>query len=538
MASKIMKQIEDCIDNSKNFLLSGGAGSGKTHTLMEVLDYIYETNPYARVACITYTNVAVEEIKNRTSYENLWVSTIHEFLWSSIKNYQKNLKESIVELVSIGKKDVSNGLRYNGEDELNIKSYLNIDIQYRDFRKLEEGVISHDDVLTISNYMFNKYELLNRLIIDKYDYILIDEYQDTEKQVIQIFLEYMQNTPYRKNIIGFFGDSMQSIYDKRMGNLNKYIELGLVREIIKEDNWRCSISVTNLINKIRDDKIVQEPVGENKNIEGDIKFIYSTKTKMDLTDIKKHNIFNSWDFSDIDNTKELYLTRKLIAMEMKFIDLFNIYNKERKVDRLIGDDKDRLIKHLFKIEEIIDCYKNRKYNEFIKKTDFKIKEISDKSELKRKINLLVAEENKSIEEIIQLAHIEKLVVKDDDLEDFIANNDLYEAIKKIPYKQFKKVYEYDKGYSPYSTQHGIKGAEFNNVFIVLDNGGWNNYNFGYLFRGVENKETVVERTKKIFYVCCSRAMHNLVVYFHNPCDIVISRANEWFGKENVISIDV
>jgi DNA helicase-2/ATP-dependent DNA helicase PcrA len=64
--------------------------------------------------------------------------------------------------------------------------------------------------------MFNTYPLLCDILKDKYKYILIDEYQDTEKQVVDIFLKYIQKLNDKKNVIGFFGDTMQSIYGGRV----------------------------------------------------------------------------------------------------------------------------------------------------------------------------------------------------------------------------------------------------------------------------------------------------------------------------------
>jgi DNA helicase-2/ATP-dependent DNA helicase PcrA len=51
------------------------------------------------IACITFTNIAADEIKQRAKHKNLEVSTIHDFLWSSIKNYQNDLKKSLVALI-------------------------------------------------------------------------------------------------------------------------------------------------------------------------------------------------------------------------------------------------------------------------------------------------------------------------------------------------------------------------------------------------------------------------------------------------------
>lgn len=72
-------------ENGRHFLLSGGAGSGKTYSLVQVIKEIIRRNPKSQIACITYTNAAVKEIQERVDHNNLRVSTIHDFLWDMIK---------------------------------------------------------------------------------------------------------------------------------------------------------------------------------------------------------------------------------------------------------------------------------------------------------------------------------------------------------------------------------------------------------------------------------------------------------------------
>lgn len=66
-----LAQITEHIQQGHNFLLSGGAGSGKTYTLVKVVRWIIENDPSSLVACITYTNAAVKEIAQRVNHENL-----------------------------------------------------------------------------------------------------------------------------------------------------------------------------------------------------------------------------------------------------------------------------------------------------------------------------------------------------------------------------------------------------------------------------------------------------------------------------------
>lgn len=62
---------------------------------------------------------------------------------------------------------------------------------------------------------------------------------------------------------------------------------------------------------------------------------------------------------------------------------------------------------------------------------------------------------------------------------------------------------------------------------------WNNYNFKYFLEQTPGKESVIERTERIFYVCCSRAKNNLIVYYPKPTNSVLEKAKEPFGAENV-----
>jgi DNA helicase-2/ATP-dependent DNA helicase PcrA len=95
-----VQEIFKSIDEGQNFLLSGGAGSGKTYSLVNVIRQAIAENPTAKIACMTYTNAAVKEIEERVNHKNLNVSTIHDFLWDNIKHFQKELKGALISLVN------------------------------------------------------------------------------------------------------------------------------------------------------------------------------------------------------------------------------------------------------------------------------------------------------------------------------------------------------------------------------------------------------------------------------------------------------
>ena len=79
----------------------------------------------------------------------------------------------------------------------------------------------------------------------------------TQQEVIEIFLEHLTQSR-KKCTSGFFGDSMQGIYDDGIGDVEDYIEKDKLIKIEKEDNYRCSEQVIAFINQIRNDGLKQE----------------------------------------------------------------------------------------------------------------------------------------------------------------------------------------------------------------------------------------------------------------------------------------
>src|SRR5690606_26728321 len=274
--------------------------------------------------------------EERVNHKNLNVSTIHDFLWDNIKHFQKELKEAIISLANneeTGRISIDN---INPVPD-NFYDDLSDGIQYKEFVRLRDGIISHDELLIVSSYLFEKYPKLNSIIKDKYKYIFIDEYQDTSKTVVDIFLTYFKKSE-RKNIIGFFGDAMQSIYDDGIGNLDEYKgdEVETVNEIPKKQNRRNPQLVIDLANKLRTDGITQEPSTDPNApnmIEGVVKqgtvlFLYSTEADINkVEDFLEENY--SWDFSNSKETKELNLTHHLIADKAGCRALMNIYDKDQ-----------------------------------------------------------------------------------------------------------------------------------------------------------------------------------------------------------------
>lgn len=634
---KEVEIIIDHIDRNENFLLSGGAGSGKTYSLVQVIREVIARHQSSKIACMAYTNASVHEIERRVDHSNLNVSTIHDFLWDNIKNFQHELKVTLIELMN--NKDSGIPLNgYEGEvpaDFFDKNRESDFSIQYKEYLKLQDGIVSHDEVLSLSERMFAKYPKIVSFVKSRYPYIFIDEYQDTNPLIVQILLEYFPKVS-KKCVVGFFGDSMQSIYDDGVGDIDKYLITdenpnGCVYEVQKKQNRRCPQAVITLANSLRLDSLRQEPSNDSKapNMtadgqvkEGSISFFYSDEDKTEALKEKLTSGYG-WDFSDTKNTKELRLTHNLIANEAGFETLMQIHDSDKiiaygrnlkkyaKTKGVLDDikaltlkgvidvlsskfpqdekkwqptkaqqefidansilyvealtmpfesiacyvDKDQLLDdkseedadkgtgsklsplnhHLHKIEHCIQLYLNKDYNEFMRSTSIKlIIRARQKKVLREGIDKIVNSYNHmTISEVIDLADSLGICLIDDKVNSYIDNNPyLWNRIKSVSYKEARNVYDYRMGNKPFSTQHKTKGLEYDNVLVILKS-NWTKYNFDSLFYDAGKNYSIVERTKKLFYVCCTRAKENLVVYYPSASNPVIEGAKLLFGKENV-----
>lgn len=655
-----LENIKNCVKDKINFLVSGGAGSGKTYTLMKTIDCIKHEYPSANIACITFTNNAADVITMRCiEYSDITVCTIHNFLWDNIKNYQNNLRECLLLKLQ--------------EDRHNINISDNTNkIQYQNYRNLEDGIISHDDVIDIAHRMFAQYTKLCQIIKDSYQFILIDEYQDTFIKVIEIFKFLDLND--KKMVLGLFGDSMQNIYDsenmlKRIGDNIKqqdYIKIIsyknnnnindksitdktiLLQEIILPDNRRNPRKIIELANKLRDgiDNVQQntENILEiscpNRNAdgrlkEGTIKFYYvknaESINKELINKIIREELWTG-------NEKQLHLTQKLISQNLKYQEIYNLYDKDimmilkkdinkitqrftlsiladdtfaqvvskicsevyqnnlnsnlaqlskdpkknyefirlvknmqslkttyidqnehlyeqikdlcfkkhvavDKDNLLKPEDHDPLIKHLFKLREILELYRSKNFNQFLKETNYKLNLNKDKLILADYINDLINDcesSNIKIKDILEKAIKYKILTTNKTLEQYKKDSEYFynQVVNKL-FVQFQAVYDYVTNQTPLATQHSIKGEEYDNILLLLDNGKWSDYDFSVLFNiddSVKNQNTL-NRTKKIFYTCITRVKANLIILYPQSIENNLKYIQELFGIDNVKEVE-
>lgn len=519
--TRALDACKECIDSKRSFVLQGGAGSGKTESLKELLLYINQTKPQASVVCITHTNAAVAEIVSRVG-DRYQISTIHSFLHGLIGNYKKNIKSVISELFfaplmirgiyaentseaeykktehekykkvygkyasklysvckescekPAGKREYDkNPDVYNRElneriQALNMKiskiveekDYSKIHYNETKFDSLGELSYGHDGLLMIFHLLFNRYPMLGRVISDKYDYLLIDEYQDTSAEVLNDLLLLSAKTTLT---IGLFGDSMQSIYDDGIGGLDAYIKNGILRSIPKADNYRCSYEVIKLINPLRLDSITQDVAFkrlDNGRYEteadrhGVVRVLYSVvenrptayspvEEKEQFQTIVDYLISEAQKIAS--DSKVLILTNKAIAEKNGFRQLYAVFNA-RYID--VSERIENYLRSIqaLDVSDLCRLFIKGDYNELItiaRKGGYIIHTASDKTKLHDIIQNFVNNGVLSIKEAVEIAVEKKLIKRSETSINISTRNAAFlEQLKTDErYQRFKELYQ-------------------------------------------------------------------------------------------------
>ena len=186
IANSIDAQICNVLSQRKNFIVEAGAGSGKTYSLMKVIDWLQDNRASefykkgAKVACITFTNAAVTVINSRLK-ENTFIvpSTIHSFAWAAMKQFQT----SIITFMN------DNGFLPKGCVKESVKS-VNYTLGIKYFDDVNSILyLGHTDIIKLFSIFLQKKKFRD-ILYNKYPVILIDEYQDSNREIVENFLNY------------------------------------------------------------------------------------------------------------------------------------------------------------------------------------------------------------------------------------------------------------------------------------------------------------------------------------------------------------
>ena len=483
------------------FLINAPAGSGKTTEIKSMVQRCIIDNPKDNILCITYTNRAADELSKDVLSKNVFIGTIHSFLHSFLKPYfaHQNILELYFEIYGAriserienkGQKDSiaeSNARyieKYGKLDYDTVRKNIKV-LSYNEspFSSLYYGGLSHDDLISFSKAVFNRYPVIGKRISRKYQFVFIDEYQDTMSDVLKIFFESVHNT---KTKLFLFGDRMQQIYKNYDGSFEESFELFDTTKALTT-NYRSTKSIVNILNKIYNDPAFVQNISEKmRSTESDFdpRIIISHSIQAEIENLRKADpdtlilyLFNKERFSDID---AIHLYDAFNSMEK-----YSFGKAVSAVDVLTtryADNPDALLKVLFCVVELLKLYKAQQYGSIIQilkgnksifsKDSWNIQTHNDKetvfNSLKRVFDIMESGDKTIADLISRLADAHLLneaylsgIVDDDD----------YKLAELVPVIEVVHVADYLCN-PRVSTQHGVKGESHDSVvFVAEDSSG-------------------------------------------------------------------
>lgn len=612
MGNNIDAQVDEtltkCILSTprKSFFLFAGAGSGKTHSLVHLLKKIRDSigkNLLLRgknVAVITYTNAATDEIINRLDYSPIFhVSTIHSFVWDVIKYYQTDIKKLycgyiVKDMEALSKKldetkskttktYLSNVEKLKYQKERLVKAQTIEKFVYNpNGSNPEYNALKHAEVIKISAQMIIENKMLQQIIAQQYPILLIDESQDTKKELVDAFFDIQKNFA---NIftLGLLGDQKQRIYADGKENIESIIPAGWEKPV-KSMNYRSAKRIIQLANTIgKDIDIHAEQRSREGADDGFVRlFVVQQRDGINKDEVEQivmntmseYTQDEKWKGEDAD-VKILTLEHMMAARRLGFDSFFASFSKVSKYQMTFLQGSVSEID--FFTKEVLPIAKSIKEDgrialEILKKYSPLLSR--QNAEKPYELYLRCREEAKKIAEIVngnstirtvvdEIIKSQLLIVPDvvrqayslkpSDIEDTIEEElRAWVEVMDLPIDMVHKYDNYVNHRSRFDTHQGVKGLEFDRVMVIIDDSESKGFLFSYdkLF-GVkdlsdrdkqnlsEGKETSIERTKRLFYVTCTRAKNSLavVMYTNNPERVKTEAVSKkWFTENEIVTM--
>ena len=602
------KQYEAVVNTEGPCLVIAGAGSGKTKVLTHKIAYLIKeknVKPW-NILAITFTNKAANEMKERIVNlvgdvaGDIWMGTFHSICVRILRRFIDRIgfETSFIIFDTTDQRTlVKNCLRdLNIDDKLfneraviaeisNAKNEMLTPEMYRartngEFRKekiadiydlyqkrlKENNAIDFDDIINYTIEILQDNEDIREYYCDKFKYVLVDEYQDTNKS--QFTLVTILASKYKN--ITVVGDNDQGIYSFRGADISNILNFEKDfpgTKIIKlEQNYRCTGNILKAANSvISNNEVKYKKELWTQNEEGNLPKVYQAEDEYDearyiveqIEHLKREEYYKYNDFAvlyrmntqsraieDILRRENIpykiigglkFYERKEIKDIIAYLRLIQNTNDNLSLRRIINEPKRGIGKtSLDKIETIsnetgIPMYEiikranefglNRVFinsREFInvieelkaKKDDMNISDLI--KEILRKSGYTKAlEDENTIEAENRIENLDEFLTVAIEFEEEEAENGLSQFLEGITLSSDIDDLEEDADYVTLMTLHSAKGLEFPVVFLVgMEEGIFPGYKSISEPKELEEERRLcyvgITRAKEYLFLTCSR----------------------------------
>lgn len=590
-------------------LILAGAGSGKTRVLTHRIAYLMEekhVSPY-NIMAITFTNKAAAEMRNRVNKivgfgaEQVWVSTFHSACVRILRRYidrigystdftiydtddQKRLMKNVIKDLNLDSKiykengmlnkisDFKNKLMTTGDVASMAKSdfrMLNVSKIYDNYQEAlkKNNALDFDDLIMKTVQLFTKCPEVLESYQDRLQYIMVDEYQDTNAAqfaFVKLLAQKHQN-------LCVVGDDDQSIYKFRGADITNILQFEKyfpnARVIKLEQNYRSTKNILEAANAVihnnegrkdktlwsdneKGDKIdlyqaedgyseaemvastIKEDVDNGRSDYSDYAILYRTNNQSRVLEEKlmmkniPYKIIGGQNFYQRKEIKDIIAYLRVISNPTDDIAVERIINvpkrgigattvdKVKDYARAYGMDLYEalldvesipgLSRAAGKIKKFTDLIEGYKEDEYYGEIEKLTKDILDDTGY---VSELAAENtdeaNGRIENIDEL--VSKIVEYQENTEDPVLSEFLEEVALVSEIDNLSE----DSSYVVLMTVHSAKGLEFPYVFLCgMEDGLFPGY---MSIMSGDNEE--LEEERRLCYVAITRAMKKLTISY-------------------------
>lgn len=604
--------IGQCLDLTapRSFFLYAGAGSGKTRSLVSAVRDLCERQGRdlsltgKKVAIITYTNAACDEIVQRLEFDpRVNVSTIHAFAWSMIHGYDADIRAWLDANLLAEIADLEEKQAKGRAGKAAIERAQSIESKIRRREGLGEiarfvysptgdnrtrDSLNHAEVIAMTAAFLSEKPGLRRLLIARYPILLIDESQDTARRLMDALLDVQAAFP-EEFCLGLFGDTMQRIYAEGKIGLAEAIPENWARPV-KVINHRCPRRVVTLINKIRAADDGQEQKWRSDALEGVVRMFVASEAVPNKAEVEAAAANRMVELTGDEDwrpgegkIKTLALEHMMSARRFGFEQFFgSLYGYEsmrtglldgtgrgigfftREVlplaKALAAGDRFAIAAAVRRTSPLLDRQRLADAGEQQHEQLARAKAACDGLQAS-----LFAENRPSLRTVLRYVAETNLFEIPEVLQPFIpdvpadaaaepeddANTEAgaWRRALDAPFTEIEKYDRYVRGISQFDTHQGVKGREFPRVMVVISDEEARGFLFSYdKLMGIKAKsktdldneaagnDTSIARTRRLFYVTCSRAEESLaIVYYSENPDAARGALIErgWFGEEEI-----
>lgn len=601
------EQIRSCLnfDNPKSFFLFAGAGSGKTRSLVNAIDFLRSAEDSSlknrrwlqvrgkKVAVITFTNAARDEILVRTKRDPLVVvHTIHSFSWLLIRNHQSDIRSWIKRDLEASLNELKQAQAARKRTDTKIFADTERSIASKQGRlggidvipefiysptgdNTSKDSLSHGEVLKIVSSFLSEKPTIQRILVDAFPVLLIDESQDTNRHLLEALLK-IQASHDTVFSLGLLGDTMQRIYADGHPELGK---AGFVPDAwakpAKKMNHRSRSRIIDLVNTIRSEVDEQKQQARSDKPGGWVRLFVvnrskhsrplevEVKVRQNMAEITGDTGWAVHDRQETEQVKTLILEHHMAAARMGFGEVFDpLYQVSDDTFRtnLLEGSLPGIRFFCVEVAELVDAILRgdafavarivqEKSPVLDKKALFsaggaQLENIKKAKTSVEKLRALL-EENRdpTLLELLNIISATGLfqvprslvpfldgnmnlagVSEEDEGEDAKSEVVAWRAALAAPLSQARKYNAYVSGKTGFDTHQGVKGLEFPRVMVVINDDEAKGFLFSYdkLFgakekskRDLENEavglDNTLDRTRRLLYVTASRAEESLAI---------------------------